>query len=112
ALDTIKDHPELLPKDDLQHKFIATFLDGLVASMNTNLTKLPAAGSLDAVDRIKTFGQLLLRSALLNAGDAALNTPGIVNITNPGVNEIVHQVSESLLNLLLTDAGPGGVYDV
>jgi len=112
ALDTIKDHPELLPQDDLQHKFISTFISGLVTSMNANLAALPAAGALDAVDRMKMFSQMLLRSALLNAGDAALTTPGVVNTPNAGVTEIVQQVGQSLLSLLLSDTGPGGAYDV
>ncbi|HEY4330251.1 MAG TPA: hypothetical protein VGN88_10990 [Phycisphaerae bacterium] len=112
ALDTIKDHPELLPKDDLQHKYISTFLTGLATTMNTRLAALPAVGSMDAVDRMKLYSQMLLRSALVSAGNAALNTPGVVNISNPGVDELAHQAGAALLDLLLGDTGPGGAFDV
>lgn len=101
ALDTFRDHPDLITNESDEQSLIQNIVSGVATDIAGKL-KSDDIGSLDAEDRLKRFGQILLRSLLKNGGTAVLDSPSILTGSKAG-QILVKSVGSAFLNLLLKE---------
>src|SRR5262249_11243006 len=83
ALDTLKDNPQLIVEDKDDEALVTKIVGGIVQDVKDRLAATDV-GDLDAEDRLKQYGKVVLRSLLKNAGQAIVDDPGVLGLERGG----------------------------
>ena len=103
ALESIRNNPSLLGGDDKTEKMVEAISKGLISDIQER-TKVLAEKDLTKQQRIETWGQLVFRSMLSNAGTLVLSNPGLyLGVREPGRQAMVSLVGTSIMDALIDE---------
>lgn len=104
AIETISQTPELLTGDEKAQDLIESITKGMVLDLKEKIEQIRKVGpgDLQAEERVRSWGELIFRSVLSNAGETVLSNPAkFLGEMTPAKSEMITSVGKALMDVIL-----------